>query len=193
MTLQGNGEQEGSTVAWGSSATSTLSSADISFKRFADLVRSEIVNALITGPSSSRTTARANPFFRFYRIPAFSTALLLGMWVFGAFGRGLASVEKGMMVEGEGESSVVVWNAWSNRVSPFSGTIYSHESPRQSISLCRGEMRSYTHGFSGNCKKREKEEATIERRSSHCASIITGYGSDVAEGKSASSTANLPC
>ena len=47
MTLQGNGEQEGSTVAWGSSATSNLSSADISFKRFADLVRSEIVNALI--------------------------------------------------------------------------------------------------------------------------------------------------
>lgn len=95
MTLQGNGEQEGSTVAWGSSATSNLSSADISFKRFVDLVRSEIVNALITGPSFSRTTARANPFFRFYRIPAFSTALLLGMWVFVAFGRGLGSVEKG--------------------------------------------------------------------------------------------------
>ena len=95
MTLQGNGEQEGSTVAWGSSTTSTLSSADISFKRFADLVRLGIVNALITGPSFSRTTARASPFFRFYRIPALSTALIMVVRVFSAFGRGLGSVEKG--------------------------------------------------------------------------------------------------
>ena len=95
MTLQGNGEQEGSTVAWGSSAASNLSSADISFKRFVDLVRSGIVNALITGPSFSRTTARANPFFRFYRIPALSTALIMVVRVFSAFGRGLGSVEKG--------------------------------------------------------------------------------------------------
>ena len=54
-------------------------------------------------------------------------------------------------------------------------------------------MRSYTHHFYRYCEKREKEETTIERRSSHCASIITGYGSDVVDSKSVPSTANLPC
>ena len=54
-------------------------------------------------------------------------------------------------------------------------------------------MRSYTHHFYRYCEKCEKEEITIERRSSHCASIITGYGSDVVESKSVPSAAYLPC